>query len=164
MNSQLQNRLYDVPQDVLNHIHVTLGGLDNTSVDGCQRAKNLLRTKKVTYGQLKRIIHDMKNFDHESEPYKYNLYGGDLMEKWANTFLDGERTQVKNIKKGRQVANNIGQIGGIRKNGFLKSHTKKDSNSIPANMLKSNSDKTSVSSISNLGIFEEVERIKELLK
>ena len=51
----------------------------------------------------------------------------------------------------------------IRKNPFLSKHTKKTNYSIPRNMMKSNSDKTSVTPISSLGIFEEVDRIKKLL-
>ena len=85
------------------------------------------------------------------------------MLNWAKTHLNGERQMVKNIKKSKQRANEIGQLNDIRKNPFLSKHKKKTNYSIPRNMMKSNSDKTSVTPISSLGIFEEVERIKGLL-
>jgi len=162
MNSQLKDRVFKVPDDVFNYIHKVFTSLENKKVDGTQRAKNLLRTKNVTYAQIKRIIHDLENTDSKS--IQYQLSGGELMLNWGKTHLNGERQLIKNNKKSEQRANNIGQINDIRKNSFLKTHTKKSKDyKIATNILKSNSDKTSVSPISSLGIFEEIQRIKDLL-
>lgn len=162
MNSQLKDRVFKIPDDVFNYIHKVFTSLQDKTVDGTQRAKNLLRTKNVSYAQIKRIIHDLENGDPNSVQFK--LAGGQPMLDWGRTHLNGERQQIKNNKKSQKRANNIAQINDIRKNPFLKKHTKKSKDFVtPSNMMKSNSDKTSVTPISSLGVFEEVERIKSLL-
>jgi len=162
MNSQLKDRVFKIPDNIFDYIHKVFTSLEDKKVDGTQRAKNLLRTKNVTYAQIKRIIHDLENGDPNSTQYK--LAGGELMLTWGKTHLNGERDLIKNNKKSKQRADNIGQINDIRKNSFLKTHTKKSKDyKVPTNMLKSNSDKTSISPISSLGIFEEIQRIKDLL-
>jgi len=162
MNNQLKDRVFTIPDNVFNYINKVFMGLEDKSIDGTQRAKNLLRTKKVSYPQIKRIIHDLENMDNTS--LQYNLAGGDVMLDWGKNYLNGERQTIKNNKKSRKRADNIGQINDIRKNPYLSKHTKKSKDyTVPTNMLKSNSDKTSVSSISSLGIFEEVKRFKDLI-
>ena len=162
MNNQLKDRVFTIPDNVFNYINKVFMGLEDKSIDGTQRAKNLLRTKKVSYPQIKRIIHDLENMDNTS--LQYNLAGGDVMLDWGKNYLNGERQTIKNNKKSRKRADNIGQINDIRKNPYLSKHTKKSKvYTVPTNMLKSNSDKTSVSSISSLGIFEEVKRFKDLI-
>lgn len=163
MNKDLKDRSFSVPQDVLDKINHTINGLNGKNVRGIQRAKKLLQDKSVKYGQLKRIIHDIKNMDKVNEKVKYDLCGGDVMEKWAMTHLQGERDLISNTKDSRKRADNIGGITGERKNSHLKSHSKKSNFKIPTNLLKSNSEKTSISSITSLGLFEELEKIKKLI-
>ncbi len=160
-NIKLKGRVFKLPDNIFDYIHKVFTSLEDKSVDGTQRAKNLLRTRNLSYAQIKRIIHDLESGDLSL--IQYNLAGGDLMLKWAKSFLNGERTQIKNNKLSRKKADNIAQIDDIRKNPFLSKHTKKTNYSIPRNMMKSNSDKTSVTPISSLGVFEEVKRIKDLL-
>jgi hypothetical protein len=150
MNSQLKDRVFKIPDDVFNFIHKVFTSLEDKTIDGTQRAKNLLRTKNLENGDPNSI--------------QYKLAGGEPMLNWGKTHLNGERQMIKNNKKSQQRANNIGQINDIRKNPFLKKHTKKSKDyTVPTNMMKSNSDKTSVTPISSLGVFEEIERIKGLL-
>jgi hypothetical protein len=161
-NSKLQNRIFKLPDNVFDYIHGVITSLTDKTVVGVQRAKGLIRTKNVSYSQLKSIIYDLKKPELK-DSIQFKLMGGDLMLQWGETHLNGERDLIKNNKKSQQRSNEIGQIDDIRQNSFLKKHTKKTSTRVPTNMLKSNSDKTSVSSISSLGIFEEIERIKGLL-
>jgi hypothetical protein len=163
VNKELNNNFYNLPEDIITKINETLGKLGSNWVDGRQRAENLLSNKKVSYGQLKRIIHDLKEIDKINDRTKYDLCGGELMEKWANTFLNGERKMVKDKKMGSHKINNNTGMNGFRKNPFLKKHEKRETTKIPVNPLKSNSDKTSVSPITSMGIFEEVERIKKII-
>ena len=79
----------------MDQINSSLQNLGGQYVDGVHRAKKLLQDKKVKYGQLKRIIHDIKNTDKVADRVKYDLCGGDLMEKWANQFLKGERDLIQ---------------------------------------------------------------------
>lgn len=164
MNNQLKDNVYDVPNDVLEKISSVLSTVKDESTHGVQRAKTLCSQKKVTYGQLKRIIHDIETMDKEADKLRYELYGGELMEKWAKTFLNGERQLVRNKKKSTQNINNLTGMHGMRKNPYLSKHKKsEDKGNGYANFLKSNSDETSVSPITSTGIFEEVERIKKLM-
>ena len=40
--------------------------------------------------------------------------GGDLMLKWGETHLNGERELIKKNKKSQQRSNEIGQIDDVR--------------------------------------------------
>jgi hypothetical protein len=164
MNKDLKGRVFNVPQDILDKINHTIVGLNGQNARGIQRAKKILLDKSVKYGQLKRIIHDIQNIDKIKDRLKYDLCGGDLMEKWANQYLQGERDLVNNRKDSKMRADDISSMTGERKNSHLKKHTKNFNFRIPTNLIKSNSDKSSISSISSLGLFEEVNKIKKLIK
>jgi hypothetical protein len=164
MNKELKDKNFNVPQDILDKINHTVVSLNGKNVRGIERAKKILSDKKVKYGQLKTIIHDFKNLDKVNEKLKYDLMGGDLMEKWANTHLQGERDLVSGRKDSRKRADNIGGITGERKNSHLKKHTKNTTfEKIPTNLIKSNSHKSSISPITSLGLFEQIERMKKLM-
>lgn len=163
MNSKLKDNVYDVPNEILEKISSVLSKVTDDRTHGIQRAKTLCSNKKVTYGQLKRIIHDIKNIDKENDKLRYELYGGELMEKWANTFLNGERNLVKTKKQSSHNINNLTGMNGMRKNPFLSKHSKSEDKPSYKNFLKSNSDETSISPITSVGIFEEIERIKKLM-
>ena len=163
MNKDLKDRIFDIPQNILDKINHTIVGLNGTHVHGVQRAKKLLTDKKVKYGQLKRIIHDLQNIDKIGDRVRYDLAGGDLMDRWSKQYLQGERDMVSNRKDGRKQADDIGGITGERKNSHLKKHSKKPDFLPPLNMIKSNSHKSSISPITSLGLFEEIEKIKKLI-
>ena len=163
MNKELKHRIFDIPQNILDKINHTVVGLNGEHVNGIQRAKKLLQDKKVKYGQLKRIIHDIQNMDKVNNRTKYDLSGGDLMERWAKQFLQGERDLISNRKDSRKRADDIGGLTGDRKNSHLKKHSKKFGFKIPLNLIKSNSDLNSVSSLKLGSLFEQVNRIKKLM-
>lgn len=163
MNKELKDRIFDIPQNVLDQINSSLQNLNGQHVDGVHRAKKLLSDKKVKYGQLKKIIHDMNNMDKKIDLIKYNLCGGDRMSEWSKPFLQGERDLVSGAKDSRKQADDIGGITGERKNSHLKKHSKNFSFKIPTNLIKSNSHKSSISPITSLGLFEQIERMKKLM-
>ena len=157
MNKELENRIFDIPQNILEFLR------QQKNVEGINRNKNLLETGKVTYGQLERILHDMKTIDKKNDVVRYNLYGGKLLEDWGKTILKNERDLIRNRKASKKLANDI---GGDRKNPFLTTHSKRDSFLPPTNLIKANSELSSVSSFSPVkvsSIFEEVKRIKKLM-
>ena len=95
-----------------------------------------------------------KTMDKVNEKATYNLYGGDAMEKWASTFLNGERDLVRDKKDASANINN--NTGLERKNPFLKKHTKKPQG---INLgIKSNSEKSVASAL-----FEEINRMKQII-
>lgn len=163
MNKDLKDKVFNVPQNILDKINHTISGLNGKNVRGIQRAKKLLNDKTVNYGQLKRIIHDIQNLDKTKERTKYDLYGGELMERWSQQFLKGERDLISNKKDSRKRADDISSMTGERKNSHLKKHTKRFSFKIPTNLVKSNSHKSSISPITSLKLFEEIEKIKNLI-
>ena len=163
MNKELKLSVFDIPQNILDKINHTVISLNGEHFHGLNRAKKLLQDKKVKYGKLKRIIHDLQNIDKINDRTKFDLCGGELMEKWSEQHLKGERDMVSNKKDGRKQADDIGGITGERKNSHLKSHSKKASWLPPTNLIKSNSHKNSISSIKLTGLFEQVERIKKLM-
>lgn len=160
MNKELKDRVFDIPKDILDSINKIYTNLKGKNITGIDRAENLLFDKKVNYGQLKRIIHDLEKTDKINNKTTYELYGGNKMLYWGKQFLNSERDLIKNRKKSKQKANEIGGLDGIRKNSFNIKHSKNLSFKIPTNMVKSNSDKTSVSS---LKLFEEINKIKNLI-
>jgi hypothetical protein len=85
MNKELKLRIFDVPQNILDKINHTVIGLNGEHFHGLNRAKKLLSDRKVKYGQLKRIIHDLKNIDKINDKVRYDLCGGELMEKMVRT-------------------------------------------------------------------------------
>jgi len=163
MNKDLKGRIFDIPQNILDKINHTIVGLNGKHVHGLNRAKKLLSDKKVKYGQLKRIIHDTQNIDIVKDRLKYDLCGGDLMKEWGEKYLDGERDLISKRKNSQKRSDEIGGIDGIRKNSHLKKHTKRFSFKIPVNLIKSNSNKSSISPITSLKLFEEIEKIKKLM-
>jgi len=164
MNKELKLRIFDIPYDVLNKINHTLVGLNGVHVRGIERAKKLLVDKKVKYGQLKRIIHDLQNMDKGADLQKYDLAGGDLMLNWGKKFLDGERDIISNRKEGRKNADEMSAMTGERRNSYIKKHTKKPDFLPPLNMIKPNSFKSTASALTSMKLFEEVSKIKKLIK
>lgn len=163
MNKELKHRIFDIPQNILDKINHTVTGLNGQNVHGVMRAKKLLTDKKVTYGQLKRIIHDIINMDKVADRVRYDLAGGDLMDTWSKQYLQGERDLIQNRKEGRKQADDISSTTGERKNSFLKKHTKRFGFKVPTNLVKSNSDLNSVSSLKVQSLFEQLDRIKKLM-
>lgn len=163
MNKELKDRVFNLPQNILDKINHTIISLNGQHKHGLNRAKKLLSDKTVKYGQLKRIIHDIQNMDKVNDKIKYDLVGGDLMDRWSKQHLQGERNLVSDRKDSRKNADEMSSITGERKNSHLKKHTKKDNFKIPTNLIKSNSHKSSISPITSLGLFEEIERMKKLM-
>lgn len=159
MNSELQGREYELPENVIRHLNVQLSTSSNDT-QGINRAKNLIQTGKVNYGQLKRILHDLKSVDKVNNPQTYNLYGGEPMETFGWSVLPQDRDQITNRKEGRKNADEMGGITGERKNSYLKKHSKKPDFLPNLNMVKNNSLKPTISSF---GLFEQIERIKKLM-
>lgn len=165
MNNDLKHRLFDVPPEILKKISDVLGNLKGEDVYGIDRASNLLLKKKVGYGQLKSIIHDLKTIDKENDHIKYELMGGVLMDRWAKKYLDGERDFLKKKKDAKMRADEIGAIDGERGNSHIKRHKKNgDLNLISNTSLKSNSDKNMISAlVPSMKLFEEINKIKKLM-
>lgn len=164
MNSELKDRVFKLPQNVMNFLK------QQKDVEGITRNKHLLEKGTVTYGQLKRILHDLRNTNKTGDPIRYNLYGGDLMRNWGMTTLTNERNLINDRESATRIANDIAGLTGVRKNPSI--HRKKSSflPSVkmlpPTNLNKSNSSNFSFASLfspKSLKLTEEIKRIKKLM-
>ncbi len=164
MNNELKGRIFDIPKNVLNLINHTVSGLSGKRASGIQRAEKLLSDKKVNYGQLKRIIHDLQNMDKTKQLTKYNLAGGDSMLNWGVKFLDGERYLISNRKDSKKNADEMSGLTGERKNSHIKKHKKTFDFNIKPNLIKNSSHKSSIKPLTSLGLFEEINKIKKLIQ
>ena len=100
MNSELYGKEYIVPDDVLNHIQkqITIYPQGN----GVRRAKFILRNKKITYQDMKRIKNLFDNFNQNNDKQEYELAGGDLMRNFIENKLNQDRKGVeisKDVKR-----------------------------------------------------------------
>jgi len=163
MNSELKDKIYKLPPHLITFLK------SQPEIEGLKRNKNLLNDGTVTYGQLKRILHDLKKMNKLIDTKKYNYYGGDEMLNWGLNFLNAERGQVKNSKEATKIANDIGGLSGERQNPTLKKHTKNTlSPKISVNdIIKPNSEKYSNASMFSAKSFklnEEIKRMKKLMR
>ncbi len=157
MNKELENRVFPIPPNVLDFIKQQP---NNSSVD---RNKHLIANGIVTYGQLKRILHDMKVMDKKTDPQKYNLYGGQPMEDWGKSILKQNRDTVKNNKESKKIADDL---TGERKNSFNKTHSTSFTPKVNVNDVTKGHEKwsgASTFSAKSMKLTEEINRIKKLM-
>lgn len=157
MNKDLQGREFIIPPYIMKYI---ANYRETNSGIGEIRSDNFLTDGKLTYGQLKKLLHDMKYMDKQSNLEQYHLYGGEEMERWGSTILGNERELIQNRKKSRERATNAGGINNMVTNSHNVKHSKRPSFLPPTNLIKSNSEKSSVSSLSLGKIFEEIMKKK----
>jgi len=159
MNKDLKDKVYTIPPLVLSVIKDNVNRYPE-DINGTKRAKNLLNGS-VNYNQLKRILHDMKNFTKKGDLGKYNLAGGKPFETWGWTILKNDRDFIQQNKKSKENTDSMGGMTG-RRNAHNRTHSKKDNFITPPNALVSNS--TNYTSLVKPGkLFEEIKRIKELM-
>ena len=157
MNKDLENHVFPIPDHVLDFIRQQP---DNSSID---RNTHLLKNGRVTYGQLKRILHDMKVMDKKADPRKYNLYGGEPLEDWGKSILKQHRDTIKNNKQSKKIADDL---TGERKNAFNKKHTTTFSPKIGTNDITKGHEKWSGASqfsAKSMKLTEEINRMKKLM-
>lgn len=109
-----------VPKEVSNNIKKTLAAAGDSDIvhksKGYKRAKTLISPddynkrskdknttddgrKMVTFGNLKRIAHDMKHMSQNKDNLQYILQGGDMTRNWVNDKLGDIRGKVSSVNK-----------------------------------------------------------------
>jgi 8-oxo-dGTP diphosphatase len=110
MNSELYDKTYRIPPDVLKHIQATL--VSNPTGDGVKRAKFLLKNGTITYQDMKRLKNFFDHFDQQSGSMaQYSLAGGGLMKSFIETTLASDRNAVqqgKEVNRDMNVDLNLG--------------------------------------------------------
>jgi len=161
MNSELKDRVYVIPLNVMEFLK------KQKDIPQLDRNEHLLKDGTVKYGQLMRILHDMREVKM-SNPIAYNFYGGELMYNWGKNAIQGDANQIKNSKESTKIANDISGLSGERQNASIKRHTKNTlSPKInPNDVSKPNSEKytnSSMFSAKSTKLFEQINRIKKLM-
>ena len=151
MNSDLKNDKYKVPKELLEKLKLNLSNL-NKKEKGYSRCKDITNKGFLTYPQAKKIKFELENELGDDE---YKIIGGDDMLDFINLALDERRKNVHNSKKIRQ---NSGE-----ENVFKKTHTK-DKSKNPTRVTKIKVATTSDDINNNRAVYEEIDRIKQLIK
>ena len=151
MNSDLKNDKYKVPKELIEKLNSTIANI-NKDKKGFSRCKDITEKGFVTYPQAKKIKYELEN---ELDGEGYELIGGDDMLDFINLALDERRKNVHNSKKIRQ---NSGE-----ENVFKKTHTK-DKTKNPTRVTKIKVATTSDDINNNRAVYEEIDRIKQLIK
>lgn len=110
MNSELYNRKFNIPPDILNKIQVAITNTNGSN--GVKRAKYLVKNGQITYQNLKRLKNFFDHFNTQSgDRNQYELAGGDLMRNFIEQTLNRERDSVsrsKEIKRDINIDPNLG--------------------------------------------------------
>jgi len=151
MNKDLKNDNYPLPEELKEKLSNIFKNL-SPKQKGYKRCKNLIDNPKLTYSQAKKLKHELEN---ELEDNDYEVVGGDDMLNFIESSLKGRRDSVHHSKKIRQ---NAGE-----ENVFKKSHTKnKSKNPTKVRKVKISTNLDDINN--NRAIYEEIDRIKQLLK
>lgn len=103
MNSELYDKKYKLPPEILKHIEVVL--TNNPTGDGVRRAKFILKNGEITYQMMKRIKNFFDHFDINGNKKEYELAGGNLMKNFIEKTLITDRDAVERGKEIKRDAN-----------------------------------------------------------
>jgi 8-oxo-dGTP pyrophosphatase MutT (NUDIX family) len=108
MNSELYNKTYKLPTDILKHIQKVLTSYPNG--EGVKRAKHLLKNKYVTYQSLKRLKNFFDHYNGDNQQ-QYELAGGNLMKSFVEKTLQNDRDAAKRSDKIKSDITNDPNLG-----------------------------------------------------
>jgi len=151
MNNDLKDDSYVLPDPLLDVLKSNLKTL-SPGDRGYDRCSNMVKDGSLTYPQAKKFKHELEN---DLEDQDYEVVGGDDILQFINDSLNNRRDSVYNSKKIRQ---NAGE-----ENVFKKTHTK-DKSKNPTKVRKIKVATSSDDINNNRAVYEEIDRIKELIK
>ena len=134
MNKELYGNNYQIPSDVLSKLEPFKS---ETTI------ANLLSKGKITYQNIKKIIHDMENGELD------NL-GGNEFKGWLSQTLNSDKDRIHNSKK---IKSDTGMA-----NQHIKSHEKKNANVRVSQRHEKTINKYDTS------VLESLQRINDILK
>lgn len=151
MNNDLKDDKYILPDQLLDVLKSNLKTLSSGD-KGYDRCNNMVNDGSLTYPQAKKFKHELEN---DLEDRDYDIVGGDDILDFINDSLNKRRDSVYNSKKIRQ---NTGE-----ENVFKKTHTK-DKSKNPTKVRKIKIATSSDDINNNRAVYEEINRIKKLIK
>lgn len=157
-NSSLENKYYIPSDKVLGKIESAVIKYDvDSGAKGFARARDILKNKKISYSQMKRLKNYFDNYEGDGSDTEYKLIGGETMKKWIDKSLSTSRETVHAEKKVRMDAG--------EENQFIKTHEKDKDNADPTRVRMPQIHKGSKlrNIMANDTIYEEIENIKYLI-
>ena len=98
MNSELYGNHYRIPTPIRMRLNAIV--MNNPTADDIKRTKFLLKGGMVSYQELKRLKHDLENYEPETgDDRKFETAGGKEMLDWANSVLGTERSSAEISKE-----------------------------------------------------------------
>ena len=134
MNKELYGKTYEIPSDILSKLE---------PFKSEKTIANLLSKGKITYQNIKKIIHDMENGEHDK-------LGGSDFKSWLTQTLTSDKDRVHGSKE-------IRKNGGME-NQFIKSHEKKNINVRPSQRHEKSLNKY------DTAVLESLQRINDIMK
>lgn len=131
MNKELYGQIVELPEELINYLQQCFEQVPNSdsTVEGHKRNIFLRDNGKVTFQQLERIQNWFKYYDGNREDAPYILNGGDYMNNWVSTTIDGLRrgTQTPQITQdvmpddiSDELIDNMGWLSNMNRDA--KSH------------------------------------------
>jgi len=93
VNKELYGQVVELPKELTQYLQQCFDQVPNSdaSVEGHKRNTFLRDNGQVTFQQLERIQNWFKYFDGNKEDAPFILNGGDYMNNWVTTTIDGMR-------------------------------------------------------------------------
>jgi len=131
VNKELYGQIVALPEELINYLQQCFEQVPNSdsTVEGHKRNVFLRDNGQVTFQQLERIQNWFKYFDGNKEDAPYVLNGGDYMNNWVSTTIDGLRrgTQTPQITQdvmpddvNDELIDNMGWLANMNRDA--KSH------------------------------------------
>lgn len=119
-NQELKNKIFQVPEKIMELISIQLSKCTEKDIDGYDRAVFILNSNgRLTTEVLKRIKNYF-DYNKNKENKSYNLIGGDLMKNWVESTLENARSKSRGNK---QMKSNSGQ--SVRKDSIIVPYIRK---------------------------------------
>jgi hypothetical protein len=116
-NSSLQGYSWNIPEELYNHLNRIMNAYKgDKNVEGYQRLRNMLDSKKLSYENIKLIKNFFDSFGGSKNDTSYILNGGNKMRFWVNDTLNKAREGIKNPKDAKM------KVG--MGNQHIKTHSK----------------------------------------
>lgn len=151
MNKDLKHDKYVLPDELKSLLRSRIESMSKSD-KGYKRCETMLGDGYLTYSQAKKFKHELEN---DLDGDEYTNVGGDDMLNFINNSLTKRRESIYNGKKTR--------MNGGMENQFKKTHTK-DRSKNPTKVRKVKVATKSDDIMNNRAIYEEVDRIKQLIK
>lgn len=131
MNKELYGHIIQLPEELVQYLQQCFEMVPNSdsTVEGHKRNIFLREKGQVTFPQLERIQNWFKYFEGNKEDAPYILNGGDYMNNWVSTTIDGLRrgTQTPQITQdvmpddiSDELIDNMGWLSNMNRDA--KSH------------------------------------------